>query len=206
MTRSGSVWLRRWLMQRRFALLRQLLPVERQDRLLEIGYGSGVFLPVLSQRCQSLYGIDIHDHHQEVAQQLERFGVSAELACGTAEALPYEDGFFDCLVAVSSLEFINDIDFAAREMRRVLKPCGRLVFVTPGRSQLLDFGLKIMTGESAKDDYGQRRERLLPALAREFEIDHQQSFPPIVSAILPVYTARSLRPLAQPRAAKPKPR
>ena len=44
----------------RFRMILSLLPKRRIGRLLEIGYGSGVFLPELSRRCDNLYGIDPH--------------------------------------------------------------------------------------------------------------------------------------------------
>jgi len=39
----------------------------RRARILEIGYGSGVFMPELSARCDELYGVDVHSRHEEVA-------------------------------------------------------------------------------------------------------------------------------------------
>lgn len=196
-----------WLIRRRFALLRGLLPATR-GTWLEIGYGSGVLMRFLATQCDELHGIDLHDHAAEVTEQLRGFDVEAILATGSAEALPYETATFDCIVAVSTLEFIENIELAAAEMNRVLKPNGRLVFVMPGNSPVLDFGLKLVTGESAKNDYGDRRERLLPALRQEFEIADERSFPPVISSVLPVYTARSLRPIPQdePVHSKPKPR
>lgn len=181
------------LQRRRFRLICSLWPEAPVRRVLEIGYGSGVFLPELAARCEQLDGIDIHPHAAAVAQQLERHGVSARLAVGSAESLPYDDASFDLLVAVSALEFVPDSQAAARELRRVLAPGGRLLVVTPGHSRLLDLGLKLLTGESAARDYGSRRERLLPALGACFTIERRRTFPPLVGAVLPLYTALRLR-------------
>ena len=121
-------------------------------------------------------------------------GVRATLSSCGAESLPFEDGLFDAIVAVSSLEFVEDIDRAGRQMARVLRPDGTLVVVTPGHSPLLDAGLKVLTGESAGKDYGGRREALMPALFRYFRIDRARSYP-IASASKGLYTAYRLRKL-----------
>jgi SAM-dependent methyltransferase len=181
-----------WIQQVRFRLVTSLLPRTRVPRMLEIGYGSGIFMPQLATHCQELYGIDIHRFHDEVARTLAGYGVRANLfACG-AEAMPFQDRLFDLVVAVSSLEFVSDLDAAALEMSRVLKPDGVLVMVTPGHSPLLDFGLKVLTGESAEKDYGGRRERLLPGLQRYFAIERRRSFP-ISSSSKGLYAAFRLR-------------
>ena len=136
--------------------------------MLEIGYGSGIFMPELARHCTALHGIDTHPHDEEVTGRLGESGISAKLVSGTAERMPFGDGAFDCLVAVSCLEFIENIDAAAVEMRRVLRPGGELIFVMPDRSPLLDIALKVLTGANAKHDFASRRERLLPAYLASF--------------------------------------
>src|SRR4051794_36473291 len=108
----------------RFRILLNLLGAGRFDRLLEVGYGSGVFLPELARRCRSLYGVDIHQEPERVTAALAKLDVRASLSTASAEAMPFDDGFFDAAVAVSSFEFIGDFDRACREIGRVLGPRG----------------------------------------------------------------------------------
>ena len=183
-----------WIRQLRFRLVNSLLPGEPVPRLLEIGYGSGIFMPQLSRKCLELYGVDVHAREADVARILESHGVRAALySCGV-EYLPFEDGVIDAIVAVSSLEFVEDIDLAAREMSRVLRRGGDLIMVTPGRSPLLDAGLKLLTGESAEQDCGGRRAALMPALLRYFRVDRTRSFP-VAFGSKGLYTAVRLRKL-----------
>jgi SAM-dependent methyltransferase len=183
-----------WIQQIRFRLVVSLLPPLRVPRMLEVGYGSGIFMPELATHCRELYGVDPHSLHADVTRMLRSYDVDARLfSCG-AEDMPFRYGFFDCIVAVSSLEFVNDIDAAGRELARVLRPAGVLVMVTPGNSSLLDFGLKVLTGESADKDYGSRRAGLLPGLSRYFTIERRRSFP-FSSSSKGVYTAFRLRKL-----------
>ena len=178
----------------RFDLVAALLPAGRVSRLLELGYGSGVFLPELARRCDLLYGIDIHARNQLVMNILEREGVHAELRVAGAEALPFADHSMDLVVAVSSVEFFSDVEAACREVRRVLCPSGRFVVVTPGRSRLVDAGLKLLTGKSAGGEYGARREHVLPTLQRNFTIEREIHFPPLGGRLLRLYDALRLAP------------
>jgi ubiquinone/menaquinone biosynthesis C-methylase UbiE len=178
----------RWLSRRRLTLATRLLP-PHIDRLLKVGYGSGVHLPHWSTRADEVYGIDPHPHAAEVTERLAKHGVAARLTSGSAEAMPYPDAHFDCLLAVSAVEFIPDLPAACREMRRVLRPGGCVVVVTPGRSPLVDCGLKVFTGKSAQADYGDRRAAVLPTLLEHFEPDERLTFPPLVSRLVCLYTA-----------------
>jgi ubiquinone/menaquinone biosynthesis C-methylase UbiE len=173
----------------RFRLLLGLIGGRRFDRLLEVGYGSGVFLPELARRCRALYGVDIHRESDRVAAALGKLDVRASLSTASAEAMPFEDGFFDAAVAVSSFEFIGDFDRACREIARVLGPRGAFFVVTPGDSRILDAGLKLLTGADARRDYGQRRKEVMPALARHFRTETSRGFP---SALFPIYRGMRL--------------
>jgi len=167
----------------RFRLLLRLMDGERFDRLLEVGYGSGVFLPELARRCRELHGIDIHEEPERVAASLRKLDVGATLCSASAERMPFGDGSFDAVVAVSSFEFISDFDRACAEIVRVLAPGGAFFVVTPGDSPILDVGLKLLTGADAKRDYEGRRSAVMPALSRHFRIERAQAFPNSTFAI-----------------------
>jgi hypothetical protein len=91
---------------------------------------------------------------------------------------------------MSSLEFIAPFDSAASEFRRVLRPGGVCVVVTPGASPVLDLGLRLLTGRSANTDYGDRRKQIVPLLRRELALDAQRHFPP---GLFPVHLYRAFR-------------
>jgi SAM-dependent methyltransferase len=181
------------IMRLRFKLVAALLDGEDCGRLLEIGYGSGVLMPELSRRSAELFGLDVHAMPREVSVALARRDIKAGLFTGSATAMPFADEFFDCVVAVSALEFVDDLDAACVEIRRVLKPGGSLVVVTPGFSPLADFGLKVLTGKNAKDDFGERRRRMIPTLKKHFKVERQLSAPPLGGTLLRLYTALRLR-------------
>lgn len=179
-----------YVSRRRFALVRELLPA-RVRALLEIGYGSGVFMPELALHCERLSGIDVHERASDVAAVLAGHGVRAHLERGSVEALPYDAGTFDVAVAVSTFEFVADAPRAAREIARVLRPGGIAIVVTPCDHPLLDLALRLATGESAAADFGDRRRAIVPALANALVIERSAWFP--TAWPLPVYRALRLR-------------
>ncbi|MGD0475473.1 MAG: class I SAM-dependent methyltransferase [Candidatus Velthaea sp.] len=178
-----------YVSRQRFALVRSLLSERRAGKLLEVGYGSGVFFPELAKHADQLYGADIHQQTAEVTAVLAQAGVDAQLVTASAEALPFPDAMFDAIVAVSAFEFFPDAGRAINELARVLAPGGRIIVVTPGRSPLLDLALRIFTGESAAKDFGDRRERIVPTLTRAMRHLRSIFFPfrfgvPIYRALL----------------------
>ncbi len=182
-----------FILRRRFRLLVNLLGNLRYPRLLDIGYGGGMLMPELARHCDELLGVDIHPHAREVEDVLAGEGVRARLCRASGADLPYATESIDAIVAMSSLEFIDPFDRAAREFRRVLKPGGVFVMVTPGDSPLLDLGLKLLTGRSADNDFGERRRRIIPTLMREFTVDARRSFPPVRPFPIHVYHAFRFR-------------
>lgn len=182
------------IMRLRYKLVLSLLSGRRFHRLLEIGYGSGVFMPELARHCDELYGIDVHQNQATVTEMLSRFEIAAGLFSASAELMPFRADYFDCVVAVSTLEFIADLDAACAEIRRILRPGGSLIAITPGHSPIVDFGLWALTGKSAKADYGDRRQSVIPTLSKHFAIRQERRVPPLGNSALGLYVALELGP------------
>ena len=181
----------------RFDIIVGLLGERRYERLLEIGYGSGVFMPELSRHCRNLYGIDPHPMPERIEAVLAESGVSATLSQGGAESLPFDDGFFDAVIAVSSMEYVEEIEQACREIERVLAPRGIFVMITPGHSKILDMAVRFLTGESAAAQYGDRRQRLLDVVNAHFAEVETEVFRLVFTPFVKLYTALKLQPKAK---------
>lgn len=180
------------IQRRRFQMVTRLLP-RRYPRLLEVGYGSGIFMPTLNDYTSHLDGADVHDRPDDVASVLAQRGVEADLVTASVEDLPYGDESFDAIVSVSALEFVDDLPAAVSELARVLRKDGDLVVVTPGSSRLLDWGLKLLTGERAEDTFCGRRQQIIPALTASFSIEQVKLFPPRLPEAVRLYTGLRLR-------------
>lgn len=178
----------------RFRLIKRLLVQKHGERLLEIGYGSGVFLLELAKHADQVCGIDVHDKANEVADKLSEFDLNTELVSGEAERMKWQDNSFDFVIAVSALEFVSDLDSVCKEVKRILKPNGSFMVVTPGQSPFLDFGLKVLTGKSAKEDFADRRKNILPTLQNHFEAKRELIYPSYGASLIKLYTALELTP------------
>jgi ubiquinone/menaquinone biosynthesis C-methylase UbiE len=113
----------------------QLIPRAR-GAVLEIGIGSGLNLPFYTADVQTLDGIDPSPELLAIAQQ--RTGATrspVELHAGNAEALPFEPQSFDTIVTTFTLCSVAEPRAAVLQMRRVLKPGGRLLFAEHGLAQ-----------------------------------------------------------------------
>ncbi|MDQ1467931.1 MAG: hypothetical protein QOH10_2346 [Actinomycetota bacterium] len=178
-----------WVQRLRLRCVASVLAsAPRASRLLEVGYGSGVFMPQLARNSDDLYGADVHSRAAAVGATLAVHGAPARLVRAAAGALPYRDGAFDTVVTVSTLEFVPDVAAAVGELVRVTAPGGRLVIVTPGQSALLDLGLRILSGERAEATFQGRRRLVVPAVERSARILEVRTLPPAVGRrLLPLY-------------------
>lgn len=106
-----------------------------EGRVLEIGIGSGLNLPLYGAAVRELVGID---PSAALLGRARRAAAGArmpvELVEGSAEALAFEDASFDAVVTTWSLCTIPDAGRALAEARRVLRPGGSLLFVEHGRA------------------------------------------------------------------------
>jgi ubiquinone/menaquinone biosynthesis C-methylase UbiE len=112
--------------------LRSALEPAAGERVLEVGPGTGYYaLPVA--RWLGVDGrLDVLDIQQEMLDHTLRRaageGISNIVAeCGDARAMPYADDSFDAAYLVTVLGEIPDQAAALRELRRVVKPSGRIV-------------------------------------------------------------------------------
>jgi ubiquinone/menaquinone biosynthesis C-methylase UbiE len=120
-------------------------PVQRQrakvvpqaaGRVLEIGIGTGRNLPFYDKsRLTELSGLDPADQmHRLARKRMQSAGLNVRLLTLSAEEIPMPDASFDSLVMTFTLCSIPDPVRAVREMRRVLKPTGQLLFCEHGRA------------------------------------------------------------------------
>ena len=106
-----------------------------EGRVLEIGVGSGLNLPFYSRNVERLVGLDPSPKLLSmVRRNLKRNASPVELIEGSAEAIPLKTNSVDTVVTTWTLCSIPNADRALREMHRVLRPGGHLLFVEHGRA------------------------------------------------------------------------
>lgn len=121
--------------QRNLVPYRTRIISHAEGRVLEIGIGSGLNLPYYSAQAECVIGLDpsrtLLAMTREAAQ---RAAVPVELIESTAEEIALFNRSIDTVVTTWTMCSIPDVARALGEMRRVLRPGGRLLFVEHGRS------------------------------------------------------------------------
>jgi ubiquinone/menaquinone biosynthesis C-methylase UbiE len=106
-----------------------------RGRVLEVGIGSGLNLPLYSRDVDYVIGLDPSSRLLAMAGQVDRSEARrVELVEGSAEAIPLDGGSVDTVVTTWTLCSIPDALSALDDMRRVLRSAGRLLFVEHGRA------------------------------------------------------------------------
>lgn len=119
-----------WALGRGRTIAIRCLAARPGERILEVGVGTGLSLPLYPRGCR-VTGIDISDAMLARARsRLEQLdGVDAELRRMDAGRLDYPDDCFDRVFAPYVMSVVPDPVAVMSEIRRVLKPGGRLVVV-----------------------------------------------------------------------------
>jgi len=153
----------------------QVLSVTPGEVVLEVGVGTGCSLKEIANRVGEngrAYGIDITPQMLEITRKrLEKAGLidRVELHEGDARSMPYENNKFDAVYMASTLELFDtpDIPRVLKEIKRVLKPSGRL-------------GVASLTKEGREDSL----------LLRFYEWLHQKI--PKYASCRPIYVGKSV--------------
>lgn len=118
-----------------------LMPFRRRvagaasGRVLEIGIGSGLNLPLYAPPVRVVIGLEPSaELRRMAARRAAAAPLPVELLDGSAEALPLADASIDTVVTTWTLCTVADAGQALAELRRVLKPGGRLLFAEHGRA------------------------------------------------------------------------
>jgi phosphatidylethanolamine/phosphatidyl-N-methylethanolamine N-methyltransferase len=114
----------------------RLLDIQPDERILEVGIGTGLNLPLYPRRCR-LTGIDISERMLQKAQaKVEELGLdTVTLKVMDASAMDFGDNEFDRALATYVISAVPDPLGVLREMRRVVKPGGAIVILNHFRSE-----------------------------------------------------------------------
>jgi ubiquinone/menaquinone biosynthesis C-methylase UbiE len=114
---------------------RQALIPQARGRVLEVGGGTGANLPFYADGVETL---TLTEPEAPMIRRLQRklreARPGAQVLRAPAEDLPFEDSSFDVAVSTLVLCTVEDQPRAARELRRVLKPGGKLLLIEHVRS------------------------------------------------------------------------
>ncbi|MEV8377051.1 methyltransferase domain-containing protein [Kribbella sp. NPDC056861] len=147
-------------------VVRTALALRPGDRVLDVGVGPGLLAAEMAEEVGSggrVCGIDISDSMLAIARTRAQVpdGPTIELVHADAGRIPHGTESFDVVVSTQVFEYLNDVPGALNEIRRVLRPAGRVV--------LLDTDWGSIVWRSTDDT---RMSRVLTAFEEHLEDPH----------------------------------
>jgi 2-polyprenyl-3-methyl-5-hydroxy-6-metoxy-1,4-benzoquinol methylase len=150
------------------------------ERLLEIGYGSGLLMPSLARITGEIWGADLLPEPAGLRDTLARLGVQPrELVQADIRELPFADGFFDGVVAFSILEHLKqaELTLALAELARVLSPEGRLLIGLPAVHPVMNAAFAAIGFANIGDHHFSGLPEVLSAADAHFTVERRASLP-----------------------------
>lgn len=107
-----------------------ILREEPVERLLDLATGTADLALLCARHARSVVGADISEgmlSHGRTKVARARLSDRVELVRAASESLPFPDGRFDAVTVAFGVRNFDDLDRGLREMRRVLRPGGRVL-------------------------------------------------------------------------------
>jgi ubiquinone/menaquinone biosynthesis C-methylase UbiE len=138
----------------------QTLNPQKGDRILEIGPGNGAFVQEIFKSQDDIHysALDISGEMIKVAEQFNATFIKAGKAnwhLGSSDKMPFEENYFDKIMTVNTLYFMDPVEKHLAEMYQVLKPGGKLILCFGNRRYMekMPFtahGFNLYTKDSAQ--------------------------------------------------------
>ena len=160
------------------------------ERVLEVGFGTGLAFPNLHDTYKEIHGLDLTADIEAVKSVFEPIGIPLFLKQGDVLNMPYEDNYFDTVLLISILEHLKpkELKQACAEVKRVLKPGGQMVYGTPVEKPFMVFMFR-MLGHNIRDEHFSTEKEIAAAAHESFskgKVIEMKSTPPIAGAVYTV--------------------
>jgi len=157
-------------------------------KMLEVGTGSGIFVPTLSTLADEIVAADIHDNLAKVQELIpkEDLKCKVKFEYGSITKIGYPKDTFSGVVSISMLEHIKDLDKAFSEVKNVMTKGGAFIIGIPADNIFTKIGyILIGEGKVIKQHHCNTHGDIFRALNKHFKITKVKKFP----FIFPIYYA-----------------
>ena len=139
-------------------------------RVLEVGFGSGVTFFNLNNMYKEIHGLDLTANIELIKEAFSTLGVRTFLRNGDILNLPYPDGYFDSILLISILEHLKPelLVPVAREILRVLKPGGQVVYGVPVDKKIMNYTFQLL-GCNIRDYHFSDQDQIASAINSVFK-------------------------------------
>lgn len=160
------------------------------DRVLEVGFGTGLAFPNLHDNYKEIHGIDLTADIEAIKSVFEPLNIPLSLKKGDVSKMPYADNYFDTVLLVSILEHLKpaELEMALTEVRRVLKSGGQMVYGTPVEKPFMVFMFRLL-GHNIRDEHFSTEQEIAAMSYKVFskgKVIQMKSTPPIAGAVYTV--------------------
>lgn len=157
------------------------------ERILEVGFGTGLAFPNLHDNYKEIHGLDLTADIAAVQSVFAPINIPLFLQKGDVSNMPYKDSFFDTVLLVSILEHLKplELELAFSEIKRVLKPGGQMVYGTPVEKPFMVFMFSLL-GHNIRDEHFSTEKEISAAAHKVFSSGHvvpMNSIPPIAGVV-----------------------
>jgi SAM-dependent methyltransferase len=118
------------------SFLKRYLKIGKDDKIIDIACGIGVFTNNLSSKARTVIGLDISFNNIIIANHFKYDNML--FYRGNAEYLGHPDESFDSVISICALEHFRDSEKSLREMFRILKPGGQLLITVDSLASIND--------------------------------------------------------------------
>lgn len=160
------------------------------EKVLEVGFGTGLAFPNLHETYKEIHGIDLTADIEAVRSVFAPLNIPLFLEKGDVQNMPYPDNVFDTVLLISILEHLKprELERAFAEIRRVLKPGGQVVYGTPVEKPFMVFMFSLL-GHNIRDEHFSTEKEIAAAAYRAFSsgrVIEMKSSPPIAGTVYTV--------------------
>jgi SAM-dependent methyltransferase len=113
-------------------LVRELLTLQEDDHVLEIGFGTGKLINEMARQAHRglIEGIDFSSTMVDMAKKRNKQYIAkgrVKIVLGDFDKVEYRDNDFDKVCSANTIYFWSDAEYSIRKIQRVLRPAGKLV-------------------------------------------------------------------------------
>jgi ubiquinone/menaquinone biosynthesis C-methylase UbiE len=139
------------------------------EKILEIGFGTGLAFLNLNPLYKEIHGLDLTVDIKKVEKLFSKHGVNTNLKSGSVLSMPYENNSFDTVLLVSILEHLKpeELSQAFSEFYRVLKPDGQVIYGVPVEREFMVFMFRLL-GHNIRDEHFSTEEDVYQAAKKIF--------------------------------------
>ncbi len=170
----APAWVR-WMNWAKLECLWTMAPKEENLRVLDFACGNGVMLPTWERNFAQTVGLDLHVTAADRVRRHFRLG-RVQLTRASGTSLPFSPGSFDLIFASSALEHFRDLNPALKEIRRVLRKGGQMVFLCPNENEFYGWGRRL-AGYKKPPDHYRSADQVFQIVKSFFELTEMSQFP-----------------------------